>query len=80
VPLYPPAGGGSAVFPPGGATGTALEKLSPADNDVGWSPLGTGGDGSGTHALFDDGTFKTIDASVISGGPILQYLLRQFAK
>lgn len=46
------AGGGSAVFPPGGATDEVLAKASAADDDVKWLALGTA-------AAADTGDFAT---------------------
>lgn len=44
-----------------GPTTAVLARLIPGD-------LGTGADGSGDHALFDDGTWKTVSGGGGGGG------------
>lgn len=59
-------GTGSAEYPPGGDTGQVLAKASPADNDVEWINVTSGGAGA-PNAVVDGGTFSLPNA-LIDGG------------
>jgi len=55
------------VFSGSGASLTSLNASNLSSGTVNRARLGTGSDGSGTHAIFDDGTWKTI----AGGGSVL---------
>lgn len=61
------------------ATGTD-KKITLAELIAAVAARGTGSDGTGTHFLADDATFKAVDTSSLAGGAVVQYLARQYFK